>query len=154
MIASQSRSAEITELLCRQRVDLNQQIMPSGQSAIWAASHHGSLDVVKVLLHFGANVNLADNVLCLFFFSRVFVCVLNLCLFFVQDGVTPIWIASQDGHEKVLKLLHENGADPTAMDVCSVFSHSISLAVNLELFCVHFRIRIILHYLWHVKEVT
>jgi len=51
IIASQSRSAEITELLCRQRVDLNQQENTTGQSAIWVASLNGSMDVVKVLIH-------------------------------------------------------------------------------------------------------
>jgi len=63
-------------------------------------------------------------VFCFFFLTFSFV--FEFMFAFVQNGSTPIKVAAGRGHEKVLKLLHENGADPNAMDVCSVFSLSFS----------------------------
>ena len=57
---------------------------------MYGASQNGHVDVVRVLLEQGADINKAKN-----------------------NGATPLLIASQNGHVDVVRVLVEQGADIT-----------------------------------------
>ena len=57
---------------------------------MYVASSHGHVDVVRVLLEHGAEINKAAN-----------------------SGCTPLFIASQEGRVDVVRVLVEQGADIT-----------------------------------------
>ena len=47
------------------------------------------------------------------FTSHMYMYMLTMYLFtFLQDGVTPLFMASQDGHTSVVDVLLRHGADP------------------------------------------
>ena len=39
---------------------------------------------------------------------------------FLQDGVTPLFMASQNGHKSVVDVLLRHGADPDLADIVSI----------------------------------
>jgi HEAT repeat protein len=62
-------------------------------SALWLTSAKGHLDLVKILLDHGANINALS-----------------------YHGTTALWVASQKGQLAVVKELLNRGADPTIRD--------------------------------------
>ena len=60
-----------------------------------------------------ANVDLADKVLffvnCFSFFFLFFQFLIFLFFFNGKDGVTPLFIAAQEGHEQIVEILLEKG---------------------------------------------
>jgi tetratricopeptide (TPR) repeat protein len=64
----------------------------NGVTALWQAAANGHLDIVKVLLESGANVNIQHKSL----------------------GVTALWMAAREGHTEIVKLLLAAGADVKA----------------------------------------
>jgi len=74
-------------------VDVNYQEPRFGMTALSAASMRGNLQIVKTLLKYGADVNLAQN-----------------------NGTTPLMSAVISGRRDVVDLLLASGANPCAID--------------------------------------
>ena len=55
------------------------------------------------------------------FTSHMYMYMLTMYLFtFLQDGVTPLFMASQNGHKSVVDVLLRHGADPNLPKTVSV----------------------------------
>ena len=85
-----------------------------GTTPLWIASQNGDEQIVQLLLEKGKpNVDLPNLVLLLivFFFLFFFFSVSHFSIFLknVKNGTTPLWIASQKGHEQIVELLLEKG---------------------------------------------
>ena len=59
-----------------------------GWTPLYSAANKGYLEIVKLLIENGADINKSNN-----------------------DGWTPLYSAADKGHLEVVKLLIENGAD-------------------------------------------
>ena len=83
----------------------------NGVTPLYIAAQGGHEQVVEILLEKREpNVNLADQVILLivsfsFFFFHFFI----FLFFDVKNGVTPLYIAAQGGHEQVVEILLEKG---------------------------------------------
>ena len=83
-----------------------------GRTPLYVAAQEGHEQIVQILLEKGKpNVDLANKVLfcidCFFFFftfSFFYFYFLN-----VKNGVTPLYIAAEKGHEQIVQLLLEKG---------------------------------------------
>ena len=85
-----------------------------GRTPLFIAACEGDEQIVDILLEKGkANVDLANQVFLLilfFFFFFFFFSVSHFSIFLnVKNGVTPLNIAAQNGHEQIVQLLLEKG---------------------------------------------
>ena len=48
-----------------------------------------------------------------------------LCIVISQDGATPLWMASQNGHSSIVDLLLRHGGDPNIADEVSSTSTTV-----------------------------
>ena len=96
-------------------------LLQTGASPLYTACQEGHSDVVDVLLKNGADINQANNV-----GKRPCYGALILYLFLSQDGATPLYVASQEGHRHIVNILIQNGAD-------------ISLSFKVYIPCMYYR---------------
>ena len=87
-----------------------------GATPLFIAAQEGHEQVVQLLLEKGKpSVDLADqvNLFIWFFFFPFSFSLFHFSPFFihVKDGVTPLFIAAQEGHEQVVQILLKNGAN-------------------------------------------
>ena len=80
-----------------------------GATPLYIAAENGHEQIVEILLEKGKpNVDLADKVilliLFLFFFSFSFFYFFN-----VKYGATPLYVAAENGYEKIVQILLEKG---------------------------------------------
>ena len=78
----------IMKLLLKNGADVNSKDERDGYTLLIRASLYGQVDAVKLLLEYGANMDIQNN-----------------------DGNTAIMLASEAGNNDVVKLLLKNGAD-------------------------------------------
>ena len=88
LAVSKNNSKEVKKLL-EKNPDLKQEV--TGGPALYNASENGYLEIVKILINAGVDVNLP-----------------------VENGLTPLHISSHKGHVKVVEALIEAGADPNS----------------------------------------
>ena len=99
----------------------------SGETPLMIASRGGHVDIVRLLIEAKAQVNIQKEVWLLLppqnttssykcknivegVGKHAAFCVFNtICL--TQDGATPLWIASQEGHSDTVNTLIRNGAN-------------------------------------------
>jgi len=84
---------KIIDLHNSQTQVLNSSLDENGRTPLFVATQKGQLEVVRLLLDAGANVDKADS-----------------------DGWTPLQIASQKGHLDIVRVLVEEGADKDKVD--------------------------------------
>ena len=86
-----------------------------GTTPLFVAAQYGYEQIVEILLEKGnPNVDLPDQVLLLFvfffffffFFSFSF---FSIFFFNVKDGVTPLFMAADNGYEQIVQILLEKG---------------------------------------------
>jgi ankyrin repeat protein len=120
--ASSGGYTEIVGLLLENGADPN--IRKNGQPSLPWASRRGHTDIVRMLLDHGADPNITDN------FSRTALLeacsrssdstdIVRLLLdngadpnITNKDGLTPLMVASRNGHTEIVGMLLDNGADP------------------------------------------
>ena len=55
---------------------------------------------------------------------------LSCCIVISQDGATPLWMASQNGHSTIVDLLMRHGGDPNIADeVSSPFPFHVTMVL-------------------------
>ena len=105
-----------------------------GFTPLYIAAQNGHEQIVQFLLEKGANVDLADQVILLIVsFSFHFL----IFLFFfknVKTGVTPLYIAAQNGHEQIVQFLLEKGKPNVDL------ATEVLLLIVFFLFLFHFLI--------------
>ena len=81
---------------------------------LFIAAQNGHEQIVQILLEKGKpNVDLAKKVLFLFVFFFFFFFQFLIFRFFihVKNGATPLYVAAQEGHEQIVEILLEKGAN-------------------------------------------
>ena len=87
----------------------------NGVTPLYIAAQEGKEQIVQILLEKGgADADLADKVvilLILFFHFFFFLFLIFFYFFFnvKKDGTTPLYIATQEGHEQIVQILLEKG---------------------------------------------
>ncbi|NJM80254.1 MAG: hypothetical protein HC854_12710 [Flavobacterium sp.] len=103
--ATADNNYEISKLLIENKAKVNQlnKVPPAEGTAIELPCQEGYLDIVKLLVENGADINLKGF-----------------------RGFTPIRIAARNGHLEIVKYLAESGAkiDIKAMDGATPFAHA------------------------------
>ena len=91
-------------------------VLQEGSLALVTACKRGDVEIVKMLLNFGAQVNLQTNVRRTSTdpMATVTVFAVHCRLFNVQKvddtGITPLTVACATGHTRIAKMLIEHGA--------------------------------------------
>ena len=83
----------------------------NGITPLCIAAQKGHEHIVQILLEQGKpNVDLANEVILLIFFFFSFFFTFSFFYFFhVKDGITPLYVAAQNGHEQIVQILLEKG---------------------------------------------
>ena len=91
-------------------------IIQDGRTALMVASWRGHLKTVIELLAAGAKTNVLDQVCtCAYTHNKH-------CVFvFVQNGLTALMLATQNGHVEVVQALLDAEADPNITESVSIF---------------------------------
>ena len=78
----------------------------NGSSPLFMASQQGCKAVVQLLLNHGAKTDVLRNV------CKQHTCTISLYCFLsmIQTGASPLYVASQNGHDDVVQLLLDSGA--------------------------------------------
>ncbi len=124
MIATFYGHDEIVKLLLRLRFDLNVNSSDiQGRTALWYASREGNVNLVNLLLGYGASSNISNSI----GQSPLWIAawygrddVVKLMLQRANPnvnqidtcGCTPLWAASRNGRIETVRLLLSHGADP------------------------------------------
>ena len=85
--ASKSGDLSLMESLIQQGADINRNVPPTGENALFAATTHSQVAAMEVLLRNGASVDARNN-----------------------SGISPLNWASAVGNFSMVKLLHDRGA--------------------------------------------
>ena len=82
-----------------------------GITPLYIAAQYGDEQIVQILLEKGKpNVDLPNKVILFILFFFFFFFQFLIFLFFnVKDGVTPLFVAAQNGHEQIVQILLEKG---------------------------------------------
>ena len=78
-----------------------------GATPLFKASQKGHSDTVTILITSGANINIPAEV----YTCRLTIHIVYDGLLMTQDGTTPLFMASQNGHIDVVSILLRNNAD-------------------------------------------
>ena len=101
-MASQQGKLEVVEWLECKGASINQPTN-DGRTPLFSSSEKGYTEVVKFLLDAGADINTANKVFSNFHF--ILCSFIHSCLFRQQIGKTPLAVAIERGHQKVVDLL-------------------------------------------------
>ncbi|XP_044764945.1 KN motif and ankyrin repeat domain-containing protein 2-like isoform X2 [Coccinella septempunctata] len=133
-ICSQTHANVVRRLF--QMADVNQRAKQHGQTALMLAVSHGKLDMVKMLLEAGADINIQDD-----------------------DGSTALMCAAEHGHIEIVKhFLSQPDCDSTITDVDG--STALKIAMEAEhrpigvLLYAHERNLMVAHGHKHKKKST
>ncbi|XP_077401291.1 uncharacterized protein LOC144035454 isoform X19 [Vanacampus margaritifer] len=113
-LAAKEGHIELVEELLERGVALNS-ATKKGNTALHISSLAGQAEVVKVLVKQGADINTQSQVslpgrVCPFRCGLWFDCN-SPCVFYVQNGFTPLYMAAQENHLDVVRYLLENGGN-------------------------------------------
>ena len=97
--------------------------------ALVTACIRGDVEIVKILLNFGAQVNVQTNVRCTDPMATVTVFAVHCRFFNAQEvddtGITPLTVACVTGRTRIAKILIEHGAIVNFIDkVWKIFKKS------------------------------
>ena len=87
------------------------------------AAEEGFKETVQILLEYGSNSDLQDEVLIFFFFlcdGRCLCCSV-FYLLFVKDGKTALHYAAEKGFEEIVKFVLEHGSNVDLQDQVLIF---------------------------------
>ena len=120
-----------------------------GITPLYIAAQNGHVQIIQLLLDQGrANVALTTQVILLIVsFSFFFRFLIFLFYFFnVKDGTTPLYIAAQNGHEQIVQILLERGANVDLADevILLIVSFSFSFLLFFSFSLSHFSIFLLL----------
>ena len=88
--------------------------MQEFKSPLWCASQNGLTDVVNLLLKCGSNIESKDTVMTKIMLSTVYqACFVQptSILRCIQDGRSPLYVASAHNETEVMKILITKGAN-------------------------------------------
>ncbi|KAK3990419.1 ankyrin repeat-containing domain protein [Cladorrhinum sp. PSN332] len=129
--ACQNGHLEVVKLLLQYRVPIDCQ-EKDGTTGLWLACQQGHAEIARLLIERGANVNIASpetgrtplHQACQNGHEEIVWLLLdNLAQIDIskqeQDGVTPLWLASQQGYTAIVSRLLALGANPNSASLKS-----------------------------------